>query len=320
MHRIGIVGLGHLGEIHLKQWLEIVPKESIMCFDTDTERLVKVTDQYQVSKVEDYARLLDFATIIDVVTPTQFHHYYAAEALREEKHVFIEKPVCQSMEEINDLINLQKKSGTLVQIGHVERYNPAFKAVESKILQPKFFEVHRLAPFVARGTEVSVIMDLMIHDLDIIGHLVHSDVIDIKAKGVSIISKSPDIANVRLEFANGCVANLTASRISMKKMRKMRIFSDNGYISIDFLDKNAESFEIKDPMDIPDIEGLLFTTNDGLDKKLVVKSYEKLDNNAIFQELTDFHNKVKAKLNYTQVDLVSGSRTMALALKIQQLI
>jgi predicted dehydrogenase len=320
MHRIGIVGLGHLGEIHLKQWLEIVPKESIMCFDTDIERLEKLTDQYQVSKTEDYARLLDFATIIDVVTPTQFHHYYAAEALRAEKHVFIEKPVCQSMEEIDELINLQKKSGTLVQIGHVERYNPAFKAVESKILHPKFFEVHRLAPFVARGTEVSVIMDLMIHDLDIIAHLVRSEVIDIKAKGVSIISKTPDIANARLEFANGCVANLTASRISMKKMRKMRIFSDNGYISIDFLDKNAESFEIMDPMDVPDMEGLLFTPNDGLDKKLVVKSYEKLDNNAIFQELTDFYTKVTTKLNYTQVDLVSGSRTMALALKIQQLI
>jgi predicted dehydrogenase len=150
--------------------------------------------------------------------------------------------------------------------------------------------------------------------------LVRSEVIDIKAKGVSIISKTPDIANARLEFANGCVANLTASRISMKKMRKMRIFSDNGYISIDFLDKNAESFEIMDPMDVPDIEGLLFTPNDGLDKKLVVKSYEKLDNNAIFQELTDFYTRVTTKLNYTQVDLVSGSRTMALALKIQQLI
>lgn len=320
MHLIGIVGLGHLGEIHLKQWLELVSKEKIVCFDTDIERLERLASQYQVSKVANYVELLETATIVDVVTPTQFHHYYAAEALRAGKHVFIEKPVCQTMEEIDELISLQRKSGTLVQIGHVERYNPAYRAVESKIVDPKFFEVHRLAPFVGRGTEVSVIMDLMIHDLDIIAHLVPSEVIDIKAKGVSIISKTPDIANVRLEFANGCVANLTASRISMKKMRKMRIFSDGGYISIDFLDKNAESFEIKDPADITMQEGLLFTTNEGQDKKLIVKSYDKLDKNAIHDELQDFYTKIKSGLNYTHVDLISGSKTMSLALRIQQLI
>jgi predicted dehydrogenase len=320
MHQIGIVGLGHLGEIHLKQWLEIVSKEKIVCFDTDIERLDKITNQYQVSKALDYSDLLFSSTIIDVVTPTQFHHYYASKALSAKKHVFIEKPVCQTMEEVNDLISLQKSSGTLVQIGHVERYNPAFRAVESSIINPKFFEVHRLAPFIGRGTEVSVIMDLMIHDLDIIAHLVDSELIDIKAKGVSIISKTPDIANVRLEFANGCVANLTASRISMKKMRKMRIFSDAGYISIDFLDKNAESFEIKNQSDMSISDGLSFTTNEGQDKKLIVKSYDKLDKNAIYEELYDFFTKVDNGENHTSVDLISGSKTMSLALKIQNLI
>lgn len=315
MHRIGIVGLGHLGVIHLKQWLEIVPKETIVCFDIDAEKLDSVSLEFSIAKAKDFQALLSSVSIVDVVTPTQFHHQYASEALRQNKHVFIEKPVCVDMQEVEELISLQKISGTLVQVGHVERYNPAFIAVQNRIKSPKFFEVHRLAPFVQRGTEVSVIMDLMIHDLDIVLHLVDSPIKNIAAKGVAILSQTPDIANVRLEFENGCVANLTSSRISMKKMRKMRIFSNTGYTAIDFLEKTAEEFIIED-----EGEGLSFTTNDGRQKKLNLNAYNKLDKNAIFEELIDFYNKVISKESSTSIDLISASKTMKLALDINKIL
>jgi len=315
MHRIGIVGLGHLGEIHLKNWLEIVPREFISCFDLDHKRLFSLADHYKVKMAEDFESLLNYSTIIDVVTPTDSHYYYASEALRRGKHVFIEKPLCISLEEADGLLALQGISKTIVQVGHVERYNPAFQAVKNEIHAPKFFEVHRLAPFVSRGTEVSVIMDLMIHDLDIILHLVDSPIRNIAAKGVAILSKTPDIANVRLEFENGCVANLTASRISMKKMRKMRIFSDSGYTAIDFLEKSAESMQIDDQG-----EGLSFITNEGKEKKLNVKSYVKIDRNAIHEELYDFYSTINNASPNSSIDLLSASKTMKLALEIQKLI
>ena len=315
MQRIGIVGLGHLGLIHLKQWLEIVPREALLCYDIDTEKLDSISRDYSVEKAADFQSMLDSVGVVDVVTPTQFHYFYASEALKQRKHVFIEKPVCVNMHEVNELIRLQKISGTLVQIGHVERYNPAFLAVQNNIKEPKFFEVHRLAPFVKRGTEVSVIMDLMIHDLDIILHWVDSPIKDIAAKGVAILSQTPDIANVRLEFENGCVANLTSSRISMKKMRKMRIFTNLGYTAIDFLERTAEEFIIED-----DGDGLSFITNDGKEKKLKLKTYNKLDKNAIFEELSDFYNKVMSKDTSTSIDILSASKTMKLAIDINVLL
>jgi len=315
MHKIGIVGLGHLGEIHLKQWLEIVSNDQVSCFDIDTERMTAIAEKYQVAKNDSFLGLIESSTIIDVVTPTDSHHYYALEALMRGRHVFIEKPVCINMAEVEDLLEWQSRSGNLVQVGHVERYNPAFHAVKGEIQDPKFFEVHRLAPFVSRGTEVSVIMDLMIHDLDILLSLVDSPIKDIAAKGVAIISKTPDIANVRLEFENGCVANLTASRISMKKMRKMRIFSDAGYTAIDFLEKSAEIMTISETGD-----GIAFTTNEGVNKRLMMKSYGKLDKNAIHDELNDFYNSVTMGKKETAVDLTSASKTMNLALEIQKLL
>lgn len=316
MLKIGIIGLGHLGEIHLKQWLEIVPPKAIKCFDIDKDKLETISSNYGIDTTQSYEELLVNSDIIDIVTPTNFHYHYAVKALEANKHVFIEKPVCETLEEVNHLIELQKKSKTLVQIGHVERYNPAFKAIEMSIENPRFFEVHRLAPFVSRGTEVSVIMDLMIHDLDIILHLVKSKVKSVYANGVNIVSKTPDIANVRVEFENGCIANLTSSRISMKKMRKMRIFSNSGYTSVDFLNKVAESIEIieKDSS----TEGLIFNNYEGVEKKLVVKEHRKMDVNAIQSELRDFYENIILTKNETTVNLIDASKTMALALIIQK--
>lgn len=313
---IGIIGLGHLGEIHLKNWLEIVSSSLIYCFDNDLDRLNSIANTYNVQSVSSYDELLDKCQLIDIVTPTTLHHELAVKALQSSKHVFIEKPVCETLEQLTELIELQKKSKTLVQIGHVERYNEAFGSVEDKISNPRFFEVHRLAPFVSRGTEVSVIMDLMIHDLDIIMHLVDSPVKNIYANGVKIVSKTPDIANVRLEFENGCIANITSSRISMKKMRKMRIFSDHGYVSIDFLEKKSDIFTIMDTSN--DIEGLIFSNSEGVEKKLNIIEYNKKDKNAIFDELSDFYQKINFKADTTRINLVNSYKTMDLALKIQQ--
>lgn len=316
--KIGVIGLGHLGDIHIQQWLNIVDLNTIFCFDNDAERLSLISEKYNISRVSSFQELLDTCDIIDIVTPTTFHYQYAVLALKANKHVFIEKPVCETNEELAHLVELQKKSGTLVQIGHVERYNESYQSVKDKIVDPRFFEVHRLAPFVSRGTEVSVIMDLMIHDLDIILDLVKSEVKNIYANGVKIVSKTPDISNVRIEFENGCVANLTASRISMKKMRKMRIFSDSGYISIDFLEKKSEHIEIVETSNA--IEGLIFTNSDGIEKKLHIKQYTKLDKNAIREELEDFYLKINSQKKDTLVNLISASKTMQIALKIQELI
>lgn len=313
---IGIVGLGHLGEIHLKQWLNIVPASNIFCYDIDIEKTKKICTTYNVVSSDDYESLLKVSDIIDIVTPTQYHYHYAEKALKSQKHVFIEKPVCETLEQTKELLSLQEASGRLVQIGHVERYNPAFIAAKPHIVGPKFFEVHRLAPFISRGTEVSVIMDLMIHDIDIILHLVNSDVKSVFATGVAVLSTTPDIANVRIEFESGCVANLTASRISMKKMRKMRIFSTGGYAAIDFLDKNVEIFEIREKDDTE--EGVLFLNNVKEEKKLCHKMYSNLDGNAIFEELKDFYTKIICMEKYTAVDLISACKTMSLCLEIQK--
>lgn len=312
---IGIIGLGHLGDIHIQQWLTIVDANSIFCYDNDELRLSVISEKYKISKLSSFEELLKHCEIIDIVTPTNFHYHYAVLALEANKHVFIEKPVCETNEEIEHLIELQKNTGKLVQIGHVERYNEAYRAVEDKIINPRFFEVHRLAPFVSRGTEVSVIMDLMIHDLDIILHLVKNEVKYIYANGVNIVSKTPDIANVRLEFENGCIANLTASRISMKKMRKMRVFSNSGYLSIDFLDKKSELIEILEIEN--ENEGLIFKNFEGEEKKLYIKQYNKIDANAIKDELSDFYEKIISKRGETLINLVSALKTMSLALKIQ---
>ena len=193
-------------------------------------------------QAEDLIHLVDAA---DVVAPTTFHHELCKLALRNGKHVFVEKPMADTMEQAKEILSLVKESKVKFQVGHVERFNPAFLALQGHQLNPMFIEVHRLAQFNPRGTEVSVILDLMIHDIDIILHLVKSDVKNIYANGVAVMTDTPDIANVRIEFNNGCVANLTSSRISMKKMRKIRLFQKDAYIGIDFLEKKTDIIKLK---------------------------------------------------------------------------
>ena len=241
MLKTGVLGAGHLGKIHLK-CLRQLPELYDLCgfFDINTGTARQVSESLGLQAFDSYSALLDAVDVVDIVTPTTSHFELAAEAIRRGKHVFIEKPVTETPEEAQALIALAKKHGIVAQVGHVERFNPAMLAVRHLTLNPMFVEAHRLANFNPRGTDVPVVLDLMIHDIDIVLSLVKSPVKTISASGVAVVSDTPDIANARIEFENGCVANLTASRISMKQMRKVRLFQKDAYLGLDFLEKNAQ--------------------------------------------------------------------------------
>ena len=249
MLKVGVFGVGHLGKFHLNNWKEIAGVKLVGFFDPHTETAKQVAEEYGIKRFTDADKLIDACDIVDVVTPTDQHYEVCMNAIRKGKHVFVEKPLAATVKEGRDIVNIVKEAGVKLQVGHIERFNPAYLAIKKLPLNPMFIEVHRLAQFNPRGTEVSVIMDLMIHDIDIILSLVKSDVKNISASGVAVITDTPDIANVRIEFNNGCVANLTSSRISMKKMRKMRLFQKDAYIGVDFLEKKTEIIKLKQPDD-----------------------------------------------------------------------
>ncbi len=249
MLKVGVIGAGHLGKFHLNNWKEIKNVQLIGFVDTDDNNAKKVAKDYNIPRYETADKLIADCDVIDVVVPTDLHYEYCMAALRKGKHVFVEKPLANTMDEAKRLVATAKEAGVKFQVGHVERFNPAFLAIQDVSLNPMFIEVHRLAQFNPRGTEVSVILDLMIHDIDIILSTVKSSIKNIYASGVAVMTETPDIANVRIEFNNGCVANLTSSRISMKKMRKMRLFQKDAYIGIDFLEKKTEIIKIKEDTD-----------------------------------------------------------------------
>jgi predicted dehydrogenase len=249
MLKIGVFGVGHLGKFHLNNWKEIKDVEVVGFYDPHDDTAREVADKYQVPRFLDADLLMDACDAVDVVAPTNYHFEWCEKAIKKGKHVFVEKPLAHTMQEARQLVKLVEESGIKLQVGHVERFNPGFLSVKDRHLNPMFIEVHRLAQFNPRGTEVSVILDLMIHDIDIILSIVKSDVKSISASGVGVMTDTPDIANVRIEFNNGCVANLTSSRISMKKMRKIRLFQKDAYIGIDFLNKKAEIIKLKEARD-----------------------------------------------------------------------
>lgn len=249
MLKVGVFGVGHLGKFHLNNWKEIEGVKIVGFFDPNNDNAKAVAAEYGIKRFMDEDKLMDACDIIDVVVPTDWHFEICMKAVRKGKHVFVEKPLCNTIPEARDLVNMVREANVKMQVGHVERFNPAYLALKDLNLNPMFIEVHRLAQFNPRGTEVSVILDLMIHDLDIILSLVKSDVKNISANGVAVMTDTPDIANVRIEFNNGCIANLTSSRISMKKMRKMRLFQKDSYIGIDFLEKKTEIIKLKEDSD-----------------------------------------------------------------------
>ncbi len=249
MLKIAVFGVGHLGKFHINNWQTIEGVTLVGFYDPNDSIAKAVEEKYNLTRYINAEDLMDVCDAVDIVAPTIYHFDLCCMALRKGKHVFVEKPLAHTMEEARTLAKLAKESNLKFQVGHVERFNPAFLSLKNYSLQPMFIEVHRLAQFNPRGTDVSVILDLMIHDIDIILHLVKSNVNYISANGVAVMSDTPDIANVRIEFDNGCVANLTSSRISMKKMRKMRLFQKDAYIGIDFLEKKTEIIKLNEPGD-----------------------------------------------------------------------
>jgi predicted dehydrogenase len=290
MLKIGIFGVGHLGKFHLNNWKEIPGIELVGFFDPDDDTAKNVSEKYQIPRFIDADALIDASDAIDIVAPTNFHFELCEKAIKKAKHVFVEKPLAYTMDEARQLVKLTEESGIKFQVGHVERFNPAFLAIKDMKLNPMFIEVHRLAQFNPRGTEVSVILDLMIHDIDIILSIVKSDVKNISASGVGVMTETPDIANVRIEFDNGCVANLTSSRISMKKMRKIRLFQKDCYIGIDFLNKKTEVIRLKEAQD-SNVFAFDIETPSG--KKTIAMANPVIPEvNAIKEELISFKNAI----------------------------
>ena len=235
--KIGVLGAGHLGKIHLRLLKESARYDLVGFYDTQPQQAARIAREFGYRSFNDINSLLESVDVVDIVTPTVTHYELAKSALERGKHVFLEKPITTTVEEAKDLVELAKKKNLQGMVGQVERFNPAFMAARPHIKHPMFIESHRLAEFNPRGTDVSVVLDLMIHDIDAVLSVVSSKVVDVQASGVSVISDTPDIANARLRFENGCVANLTASRISMKTLRKSRFFQRDAYVSVDFFEK-----------------------------------------------------------------------------------
>ena len=313
MIKIGIFGAGHLGKFHINNWKEIDSVEIVGFHDSNNETAKEVESKLGIKHYENIDELIDLIDAADIITPTQYHFSICEKLLRKSKHVFVEKPMVNDMEEASQILKLVRESGTKFQVGHVERFNPALLSLKGRTLNPMFIEVHRLAQFNPRGTEVSVILDLMIHDIDIVLHLVKSDVKNISASGVSVMTETPDIANVRIEFHNGCVANLTSSRISMKKMRKMRLFQKDSYIGIDFLEKKTEIIKLKSEED-NDLFSFDIETPNGI-KTIAVENPETTNTNAIKLELTAFRDAILLD-TATPVSELDGYMAMDIAHKI----
>ncbi len=294
MLKIGVLGAGHLGKIHIKCIKEIEGYELIGFNDPDDGNAAKVEAEFGIRRFLSLDELFDSVDVVDIVTPTISHFEYASAALRKFRHVFIEKPIVTTLEEAKELIKIAGEANVKVQVGHVERFNPAFLAAEPYFNNPMFIETHRLAQFNPRGTDVPVILDLMIHDIDIILSVVNSNIRKISASGVAVVSDTPDIANARIEFDNGCVANLTASRISIKNMRKSRFFQRDAYISVDFLAKEAEVVRIKDVDKSGSIPlGLMIDLGPGKGSKQISFTKPEIKPlNAIRSELESFYNAI----------------------------
>ncbi|UYQ93610.1 Gfo/Idh/MocA family oxidoreductase [Chitinophaga horti] len=314
--KIGLFGVGHLGKIHLSQLSTMLNVEVAGFFDPSDANAAGVHELYpNLRRYESAEELIMAVDAIDIVAPTTLHFELCQMAIRNGKHVFVEKPMTNTIDEGKTLVKLVEEANIKFQVGHVERFNPAFLALREYDLKPMFIEVHRLAEFNPRGTDVSVILDLMIHDIDIVLSIVKSSISRISASGVAVMSDTPDIANVRIEFHNGCVANLTSSRISLKKMRKMRLFQKDAYIGIDFLDKKTEIIKLKTPED----EGLFtldIETNSGR-KTIAIENPEIKQSNAIRMELELFRDAILQN-KPVHVNVIDGFQAVEVAHQILQ--
>ncbi|MFD2516285.1 Gfo/Idh/MocA family protein [Salinimicrobium flavum] len=315
MLKAGVLGAGHLGKIHLRLLQESEKYELVGFYDIDESSGRKVEEEFGYKYFKDLDELIAAVDVVDVVTPTLSHYDTGKKAITAGKHLFIEKPITNTVEEAEALVALAKEHKVKGQVGHVERFNPAFMAVTSKIDNPMFIECHRLAEFNPRGTDVPVVLDLMIHDIDAILSVVNSEVKNISASGVSVISETPDIANARIEFENGCVANLTASRISLKNMRKTRFFQRDAYISVDFLEKKCEVVKMKDAPQEPGDFDMILQNAEGIKKQIYFDNPQVNTNNAIKDELESFADAIENDTTPV-VSLEQGTKALRVAKQI----
>ncbi|GFZ86303.1 oxidoreductase [Aquaticitalea lipolytica] len=315
MLKAGVLGAGHLGKIHLRLLNQSNKYNLIGFYDADEVNAKKVEAEFGYKYFNTIEALIDAVDVVDIVTPTLSHYDCAKQAILKGKHIFIEKPITNTVEEAEAIRTLVAEHNVKGQVGHVERFNPAFKAVRDQITNPMFIETHRLAEFNPRGTDVPVVLDLMIHDIDIILSVVKSKVKHISASGVSVISDTPDIANARIEFVNGCVANLTASRISLKNMRKTRFFQKDAYISVDFLEKKCEVVKMKDAPENPGDFDMVLQNAEGVKKQIYFDNPEVANNNAILDELETFADAINTNTKPI-VTLHDGTEALRVATMI----
>jgi predicted dehydrogenase len=243
--KIAVIGAGHLGKYHADIYNSLKDSELVGVCDINKERADKIAKAYKISSYPNYKELIGKIDAATIAVPTKEHYAIAKDLIKNKIHLLIEKPITENLNQANELIRLAKENKVLLQVGHIERFNSAIRALTKIIKVPKFIECHRLGPFQPRGTDVGVVLDLMIHDIDIILHLVKSDIKELDAVGVKVLSNHEDIANVRLSFDNGAICNITASRISQERVRKIRIFQKNAYISLDYIQQEANIYTKK---------------------------------------------------------------------------
>ena len=316
MIKVGVIGAGHLGKIHLNI-LNNSDFELVGFHDTDVFNSEKLSQEKGYSFFKELHLLIEKIDAAVIVSPTTTHFEIAKECINKGKHIFVEKPLTKDSNEAILIETMAKEKGIIGQVGFVERYNEAFISCREFIKNPKFIESHRLSDFNPRGTDVSVIMDLMIHDIDIILSINKSNVKKIDASGVSIISSTPDIANARIEFEDGCIANLTSSRISLKKMRKTRIFQEDAYISINFLEKEFQVVKIRDKHKGEAENSLIVKNNLGEEKVIFFENPEVQSINSIEAELNDFYESIKFNSD-SKVSLNDGIKALEVAEEIMR--
>ncbi|GAA4900219.1 Gfo/Idh/MocA family oxidoreductase [Flaviramulus aquimarinus] len=315
MLKAGVLGAGHLGKIHLRLLNQSEKYDLVGFYDADETNGKNVESEFGYKFFNSIEALIDAVDMVDIVTPTLSHYNCAKQAIAKGKHIFIEKPITNTVEEAEHIRELLAENNLRGQVGHVERFNPAFLAVKEDIKSPMFIETHRLAEFNPRGTDVPVILDLMIHDIDIVLSTVKSKVKHVSASGVAVISDTPDIANARLEFENGCVANLTASRISLKKMRKARFFQKDAYISVDFLTKKCEVVKMKNAPENPGDFDMILQNAEGIKKQIYFDNPPVPDNNSILDELETFADAINNNTTPV-VTLHDGTEALRVATQI----
>jgi predicted dehydrogenase len=299
--RAGVVGVGYLGAFHAEKYAGLGDVELVAVVDTDAERAASIAHRHRTQPLHDFRELFGRVDCVSLAVPTPLHYPIGKELLEHGIDVLVEKPLASNVDDGRALVEAAERGGRILQVGHLERFNPAIRAVADIITQPRFIECHRLAPFVERGTDVDVILDLMIHDLDVILSIVHGEVQSVEAVGVPVLSEKTDIANVRLRFSTGSIANITASRVALKRERKIRFFQADTYVSVDYGEKHVRVCRR-----VP--------TTDGL-PTITVDEHALGEGDALADEIEHFVTAVRSR----QIPLVDG-RTALRALEVAELI